>query len=239
MAKVFGINGLVTGRLGSAVYVIRNGMQIARQYNPSPNNPKSEEQVGQRAKFKLLSQLAEVMAPIIAIPKRPPLSSRNIFSKINYGAISENGGTATINLEAVKITDSVISLPELVLTRESTTISVRLAGRRNTGYLDAVVYVMFMRETDGTLRFASSVSTNDPATDSGGYDTFPATMMLSTANDHVVIYGYGMHFLTDSARTTYGQMTIDADSIASLVASRLLTDGDTEFTETRARVSKP
>ena len=239
MAKVFGINGLISGRLGSTVFAIRNGMQVARQYNPSPSNPKSVSQVGSRVKFKLLSQLAQVMSTVIAIPKNKGLSARNRFSQINYKAISEENETASVALEQVKITDSVISLPEVVGTREGATLNVRLAGRRRSGYLDAVVYVMFTRESDGTLRFSSSLNVNDPATDSGGFDTFPGTLLMSTANDQVVVYAYGMHFLTESARATYGNMSVNTESVATLVAERLLISGETEVTETRALISTP
>lgn len=50
MAKLFGLNGYASGKLGNSILAIRAGQQVVRQYNPAPNNPKSEKQQAQRAK---------------------------------------------------------------------------------------------------------------------------------------------------------------------------------------------
>ena len=58
-----------SGKLGNIVCSTVAGETIARDYNPEVSNPNTETQVAQRAKFKLMSQLSSVMAPVIAIPK--------------------------------------------------------------------------------------------------------------------------------------------------------------------------
>lgn len=50
MAKLFGLNGYASGKLGNTVLAVSNGIQIARQYQPIVNNPKSTLQNMQRAK---------------------------------------------------------------------------------------------------------------------------------------------------------------------------------------------
>lgn len=50
--------GKFSGKLGGAVFVIRNGKQIVREYNPRPSNPKSALQLQQRAKGNLVGRIS-------------------------------------------------------------------------------------------------------------------------------------------------------------------------------------
>ena len=50
--------GKFSGKLGAAVFVIRNGKQIVREYNPRPSNPKSTLQLQQRAKGNLAGRIS-------------------------------------------------------------------------------------------------------------------------------------------------------------------------------------
>lgn len=52
--------GKFSGKLGGAVFVIRNGKQIVREYNPRPTNPKSALQMIQRAKGNLAGRITSV-----------------------------------------------------------------------------------------------------------------------------------------------------------------------------------
>lgn len=61
MAKMYGLNGVLTGKLGATVFAVRSGVQIARQYQPIINNPKSTLQQFQRAKMNLVGQLSSIM----------------------------------------------------------------------------------------------------------------------------------------------------------------------------------
>ena len=58
MAKIFGLNGLMTGKMGNTVFVVTNGIQVARQYNPVVANPKSSLQMLQRAKGNLCGRIS-------------------------------------------------------------------------------------------------------------------------------------------------------------------------------------
>lgn len=58
MAKASYGLGRFSGKLGGAVFVIRNGKQIVREYNPRPTNPKSALQLQQRAKGNLAGRIS-------------------------------------------------------------------------------------------------------------------------------------------------------------------------------------
>lgn len=60
MAKSSNGLGKFSGKLGGSVFVIRNGQQIVREYNPRPSNPKSALQMIQRAKGNLTGRISAV-----------------------------------------------------------------------------------------------------------------------------------------------------------------------------------
>lgn len=60
MAKASNGLGKFSGKLGGAVFVIRNGKQIVREYNPRPTNPKSALQMIQRAKGNIAGRITSV-----------------------------------------------------------------------------------------------------------------------------------------------------------------------------------
>lgn len=116
MATMQGITGKLSGKMGSAVFRVRNGQQVVTQYNPVVANPNTKAQQGPRSKFKLLSQLAAVMAPgfgtlnVVRRPAKGTPSKRNAFIKINYPltANDERGGevVAEIDMAKIKLTSS-------------------------------------------------------------------------------------------------------------------------------------
>lgn len=75
MGKVIGLIGSVSGKVGNVVYSVQNGIQIARVYNPSVSNPKSEEQTKHRAKMSLAGRLQSII-PIEAILGMPGANKR-------------------------------------------------------------------------------------------------------------------------------------------------------------------
>lgn len=63
MAKIYGINGKITGKVGNTVFAIDGGIQVARQYNPIVANPRTEAQQSQRLKVNLAGQLSKGIIP--------------------------------------------------------------------------------------------------------------------------------------------------------------------------------
>lgn len=111
-----GITGKVSGKMGSAVFRVRNGQQVVTQYNPIVANPNTKAQQGPRSKFKLLSQLAAVLSPgfgtlnVVRRPAKGAPSKRNAFMKINYpltnASEKSNEIVAEVNMAELKLTSS-------------------------------------------------------------------------------------------------------------------------------------
>ena len=131
-----GITGKISGKMGSAVFRVREGQQVVTQYNPIVKNPNTSGQQDQRAKFKLMSQLAAVMAPGIGTlsptkrkSKGTP-SQRNAFTSLNFRLVSvtKEGQDvkASIPMEQLKLTSSFIDLPIVQLTPGSSGIQVSM-----------------------------------------------------------------------------------------------------------------
>lgn len=58
MAKVVGLVGAASGKIGNLVYVVTNGIQTARVYQPVVSNPKTALQNAQRAKGNLAGRMS-------------------------------------------------------------------------------------------------------------------------------------------------------------------------------------
>lgn len=91
MAKIYGINGNISGKQGNNVFAILRGETILRKYQPIVANPNTQAQVSERAKFKVASQLSSIipaailsgMAPMARAKK---IALRNVFSSMNLKA---------------------------------------------------------------------------------------------------------------------------------------------------------
>lgn len=83
MAKASNGLGKFSGKLGGAVFVIRNGKQIVREYNPRPTNPKSALQLQQRAKGNLAGRISSFVpkAAIFGLGTNA-IARRSRFNKI-------------------------------------------------------------------------------------------------------------------------------------------------------------
>ena len=83
MAKASNGLGKFSGKLGGAVFVIRNGKQIVREYNPRPTNPKSALQLQQRAKGNLAGRITSFVpkAAIFGLGTNA-IARRSRFNKI-------------------------------------------------------------------------------------------------------------------------------------------------------------
>lgn len=61
MAKIVGLVGTMSGRIGNMVYSKKNGITIARSYQPQVANPNTQMQVYTRARLKAASQTAAAL----------------------------------------------------------------------------------------------------------------------------------------------------------------------------------
>lgn len=136
MARMQGITGKLSGKMGAAVFRVREGQQVVTQYNPIVKNPNTAGQQAQRAKFKLMSQLAAIMAPgfgtmgVTERPARGKGTARNGFVQKNFAlAETETEGetvTAKIPMEQLQLTDSFRYLPNPTVTVTAGKINVEM-----------------------------------------------------------------------------------------------------------------
>lgn len=225
MAKFYG-QGVKTGKLGASVFVVRYGETIERQYQPVVSNPNTEAQVEARAKLKMLSQLSAIMAPIIAIPRAGAVSSRNQFTKVNYSSTSYHNNQADIALLDIKITKGVLSMPPINATRDGQDLNVLTTV--GVPY-DRVVYCVFVKQADNTLRFHDS----KVVTESGAGNYFQATFPASSAP--MVVYAYGVRDNNDAATAAFGDLQVlSAETVAKIIVTRVLKETDISLTETVA-----
>ena len=230
MAKYYG-SDVKVGKVGGSIYRVRGGVTIESKYQPVVFNPQTPLQVANRAKLKLMSQLSEVLAPILALPRKGLVSGRNLFVKINYKNASYANDQASANMLGLKITDSVLSLPAVNAVRSSTLLNVSLATTADLS-LEGVVYAQVAVENDGTLRLVDTKVVVEP----GQGRTFPTTMALVSANSYVYAYGYRgnaviVHY--------YGDVNVvTAEQIARLVVTNAEGYSSMTVTETRATAAR-
>lgn len=132
MARLQGISGGMSGRTGSFTYRQSRGETIVSQYQPIVKNPNTKGQQDQRARFKLMSQLAAIMAPgfgTMGVTKRPSKqrpTQRNAFMNINMPAAVVDAGVAKIEMPMVKLTTS--NTPLGSISQPQNTSNVRITG---------------------------------------------------------------------------------------------------------------
>lgn len=211
--KLYGIAGKGTGRVGSQVFAISGGEQIVRQYNPVVSNPSTEAQVEQRAKLKLMSQIAAALAPAIAFKKKGLVSARNQFVSANIGKCSFEDNEATFPYIEADLTGGSTPIPSITATLgANNSISVALGAAAESA-VGAVVYVS--TSVDGN----DKIQINDikVVTTAGEQRTFAGTLS-GIAGDNV-LFAYGVKNLNSAGGASYGNYVADGEAAsASLTA---------------------
>lgn len=111
MAKYYG-SALKSGKVGGSVYRVRAGQTIEAQYNPVVRNPNSPRQQAQRARFKLVNEMAALFSPYSMLMRGGMESPTNAFCRANFANSSydEEKGIASYALEKTRLTDSTLIL---------------------------------------------------------------------------------------------------------------------------------
>lgn len=229
--KLHGIGGVGTGKLGSMVYSVRNGQQIVRQYNPIVANPSTEAQVAVRSKMKLMSQLAAIVAPVIAISADGLKTKRNEFISKNYPLSSFSESQAEIDLANVQLTKSNSAMIDFEVDRSNgTSIAIHLKEDA-TNVFDRVVYCAIIRQNDGSLRLWDDVLVTEAGT--GGL--FPS--VLPYTGNAICVYGYGIRANNEDAKAAYANLKAnDAGKLAQILTSRNATLEAVTISETKGAV---
>lgn len=230
--KLNGIFGTGSGKTGNAVFATSAGKQIVRTYQPQVTNPNTDAQVAQRAKFKLLSQLAAAMDPVIVIPKSGLVSARNRFVKKNIPLATYANDKASIVLTAIQLTDS--NRPMAALTLSYGIQEQQISGQLNQdiyGQYSKIRYCLFKKTEDSKLILVASQVINTSETENPhGEVTFPNV----TAGEYVV-YGYGMSPKNASASVGYNNYDTEAGkTTADLETSLRISTYNYDFSATEA-----
>lgn len=183
--KLNGFVGKGSGKLGSSIFAISGGEQIVRQHNPQVANPQTPAQTEQRAKFKLMSQIAATMSPVFAFKKQGLVSARNQFVSRNIGlcTYTEDDG-AKCNIIELDITGGQLPLPAVAFEFAAAGLDVHLATRAAAN-IKRVLYAAFTVDDNEKLVFLGSVL----ATAAGQSGDFPATFEIDAADGYVFAYG--------------------------------------------------
>lgn len=225
--KLQGILGKGTGKLGNAVFAVSGGEQIMREYNPNVSNPNTEKQVAQRAKLKLMSQLAASLSSVIAIPKQGLVGSRNLFIKENIGLATFEEGVAKIEVPGIQLTKGRQVLNGLVAVVEGNNYAVNIDGPA-PAEVSRVAYIVCKVNDGNQLQVVTSVVVSERGA-SGNF----ATTIPSSGINKIAIFAYGMIDKSSATTAKYESYEVEsADELAQLVTSRAFGIGDYAMTAT-------
>lgn len=228
MARINSILGKINGKVGNMVFASTGGEVIAREYNPNVSNPSTANQVNQRAKLKLMSQLAAALAPVIVIPKEGLKSSRNLFIKKNIGSVDANDGIAQVTYENLQITNGNAALPAIHILRSASAGTQVNLEERCDASVSRVVYILYKKTSEQTLQYVQSVIVEN-ATNEGN---FPGQLLYVEGD--IVVFAYGMKDLNSKATAKYDNYNVESGlDIAQLAMSRSISMSDYQFTMTR------
>lgn len=232
MAIMQGITGKLSGKMGSAVFRVREGAQVVAQYNPVVKNPNTEGQQSSRAAFKLMSQLAAVMSPgfgTMSVTKRGGRgtpSKRNAFFGLNYGLVTTaetaQGVVASIPMEQLKLTSSYRALGSISANKSGTSLDVVIVPVDTSVESVRVVYVNYP-EIGGVKQAAVMQIKDIPVSQGIATDTISSI----AAGDYTVL-AYGL-IPTESAAGKISLDTIhtpaDEDFVSAIELDKLVADG--------------
>lgn len=237
MAKIYGLSGRITGRKGDAVFAVRSGEQIVRQYNPIVANPKTPAQVDSRLKLKFSSQLGMVFANVIAMKKNGAQSVRNVFQQVNFPNIvvtdGLNGRKASIEMVKVKLTKSARFMPQVIAINDNGTVTAGLAGNMS-GNFDKVVYVVANIAANGEVRVLGSEVCATPGA-SGDFQQELSRSIASWNSGPMYVYAYGITAGSEKGRVALDNINGDsAHDIAQMFSTNTVSEGDLILSDTSA-----
>lgn len=218
MAKFYG--GYVkSGKLGSSVFAISKGVTIERQYQPKVFNPQTKGQVEQRAKFKLLSGLASVVAPFACLLTEGLQTQANVFVKRNMHLVSFSNGAARINMPQIQISggSNTFVTPTLTIAQGTGTGSISAEDVEAAGY-DGVVFLVVSTKRPSVARITGKVvlaPTNN---------AFSVEFRVASSFQEYHLYAYGIK-LTDKGVSTYGDLDSISENVVQVSITRMISEG--------------
>ena len=208
--KLNGIVGKGSGKLGASVFAISGGEQIVRQYNPQVSNPSTDAQVAQRAKLKLMSQLAAALAPGLGFKKIGLVSARNQFVSKNIGLASFTDGTASVTIELLQLTPGTIVGPYTSIARpaQGTNLSVDLSNDANKGF-EKIVLVSVERVSEDNLKVL------EVKIETASNGAFPAAVSIAGTENAGTVFAYGVVAGSSKNKGIYGNTAVDDQELSA------------------------
>lgn len=218
-----------SGKVGSLVLRTVAGTTIASEYQPVVSNPSTSAQVDQRAKLKLMSQLAAAIAPVLAYKRAGMRSARNQFIAANMQSVYASDGDAQVTYENLQLTPGNAGLPAITIRRMDGTGSITIMLAESAAEsVSRVVYNVFAKTSEHKLQLVASVV----ATEAGDDGRFAAD--LGALSGELVFYAYGMKDLSSRATAVYGDYSVrNGVDVARLLSTRDVRADDMQLTETR------
>lgn len=230
--KLQGFVGKGSGKLGASVWTVRKGVQVVREYTNKVSNPNTPAQVGQRAKFKLLTQLGAVVAGAGMFFRnlKDGESMRNAFMRANIGAV-ELGPTADVallNVSKVALTDGHTTAPSASFNRTTGVMSVDLSATAMADIMGIGYAVITLPDVGRVIGYSARAKKANGQTAIAVNIVTPPTLMSKT---NVLVWGY--RFANEAARAKYDAIAAsEAADVVSLEFERMLREGLIEPTQT-------
>lgn len=226
--KLNGIVGKGSGKLGASVFAISGGEQIVRQYNPQVSNPNTDAQVAQRAKLKLMSQLAAALSSALAFKKKGLVSARNQFVSKNIGIAGFQDNTANVNLKALQIAPGATYLPDIVTNQGQSSGWVLKLNNAAPEAVKRVVYVLCKNNLDAQLEIVEIKIGDTP----GANRDFEVSTTSNNAD--MFVLAYGVEDLNAAATAKYESYTSEQGGTeAELVVDFLRNTSGYAYTMTK------
>lgn len=230
--KLQGFVGKGSGKLGASVFTVRKGVQIVREYTDKVSNPNTPAQVGQRAKFKLLTQLGAVVAGdgMFFRYLNTGESMRNAFMRANMPAVtlSPTGDVALLNLGEVVLTDGHTTAPAATFNRSTGALDVDVSDTAMSDIMGIGYAVITMPKVGRVIGYSARAEKVE------GKTTITATIVTgpSLMNfTNVLVWGY--RFTDAAARAKYETIAAtETADVVSLEFNRMLREGLIEPTQT-------
>lgn len=200
--KLNAILGKGSGKVGGLVFAVSGGEQIVKEKATKVSNPNTAAQVEQRAKLKLMSQLAAALAPGLGFKKQGLISARNQFVSKNIGLCSFADDKAICYLINLQLANGSAGFPLVQASRSSeTAVAVQLDSDASA-QCDRVVYVAAIVDDNDNL-IVTDVKVAEP----GLNGLFGESVKVTGAEGYV--YAYGAKFTSATAKASYENYIVD------------------------------
>lgn len=242
--QIMTLRPIKTGKKGGIVTYQVGDTILAREYNPRPANPKTQKQVAQRAKIKLLSQLGATFRDIIAIFPSSEKSARAIFANLNYKHLYFMDGEAKFNLTALQLTNDSFVIPNVQA--EIRPLQPRFQVTTSfpedpSPEVEVVFAYLFRKDINGNLIFLEYHYEEErkKEVDDGWFGMHWKSIKV---DDHgnpqydYIVYTFGMRYLTQEARDIWANEPYEpCELLGVLIRLGYITSIDFGFTETKAK----